>query len=119
MTTQLDGFRKQLNKLKNKGVDINPEEIVDEIQNPVIVEKPKLNEKLFLLTKQKVDNLLEDFRNFYAKKGCSLKVEVYIGKENSADTFTEKFEYDDKLKVIHTVEIGTKGKYEPVDCVGE
>ena len=30
------------------------------------------------------------------------------------------FVYEEKkLEVFHTVEIGTKGKYEPVDCVGE
>ncbi len=120
MATQLDNFKKQLDKLKAQGADIDPEQVLEEIKNPVIVEEPKFNENWFLLAKQKVENLLNDFHQFYGPKGCSLRVQVYIGKENSADTFTERFVYEEnKLEVIHTVEIGTKGKYEPVDCVGE
>lgn len=120
MATQLDNFKKQLNKLKAQGVDIDTEQLIKEIQNPVIKEEPKFNEEAFALAKIKINKLLDDYQNFYGLKGCTLKVEVYIGKENSADTFTENFPYvPNKLEVIHTVEIGTKGKYEPVDCVGE
>lgn len=122
MTTQLENFKVQLEKLKAKGVDIDTEQIVNEIKNPVIKEKEEsnFNKDNFDLARKKIDKLLDDFYSFYGPKGRSLKVQLYIGKENSADNFSEKFVYEDnKLEVIQIVEIGTKGKYEPVDYVGE
>ena len=120
MGTQLDSFKKQLEKLKAKGLDIDPEQVIYEIKNPVIKKEIEFNDNAFLVAKKKIDQLLEDFRSFYGPKGRTIKVEIYIGKEDSADTFTEKFPYEEnKIEVIHTVEIGTVGKYEPVDCVGE
>lgn len=119
MGSQLDSFKAQLEKLKAKGLDIDPDQVIEDIKNPVIkVKEPEFDDNSFLLARKKIDDLLNDYRGFYGPKGRTLKVEIYIGKENSADTFTEKFE-NGNIEVIHTVEIGTEGKYEPVDCVGE
>ena len=122
MSMKLDNFRSQLQKLVEKGVDLDPEQVIADILKPVVkskVKKPELDEGRWNLLTHKIENILKDYHDFYSKKGCTLKVLFYIGKDKSADTFTESFDYDSKLSVISTAEIGTEGKYEPVDCIGE
>ena len=70
--------------------------------------------KAFQLMKYKVATLLEDFEKFYGPKGRGLSIAIHVQKENSADRFSETFPYTDDLSIVHIVDIGTKGKYEPV-----
>ena len=114
-SNQLEVFRQRLEQLKEKGVDIDPDKVTEEIINPQIPEDTsdeERREKMYNLTVQKVLQLLEDFKGHYRQKGRKLKVIVRIEKENSADAFGEKFVYDEDVEVISMIEIGTKGKYE-------
>ena len=115
---KLENFKKQLNKLVEKGVDINPEQVIEDINKP-FEKKEEFNEFHWDLLKRKVESILGDYHDFYHEKGCSLKVLFYTSKQNSADTFTESFNYNKDMQVISTIEIGTEGKYIPVDCIGE
>lgn len=111
MAYQLESFKKQLEKLKAKGLDINLDEVLQEIENEQ--PKTKLDKRSFSMVELKMKSLLKDFQEVYGTEGRSLTVTIHIGKENSADTYTENFNYGN-YNVVHEVEIGTKGKYESV-----
>lgn len=115
----MDDFKKQLEELKRKGADIDPDAIIDEITSPPEVQiieafENSFDKHAFDLMKQKVMSLLDDFGSFYGPKGRNLSVAVHVQKDNSADRFSENFEYTDGLSIVHIVDIGTKGKYEPI-----
>ena len=114
-----DNFKKQLKKLKEKGIDINPEQVFADVNKPFKKKEIEFDEEHWQLLKMKMESILGDYYDHYRKKGCGLRVFFYIDKENSADTYTESFPYNKKLQVATSIEIGTKGKYEPVDCIGE
>ena len=61
-----------------------------------------------------MNELLDDYENFYKEKGRKLKIAIEIVKENSADKYGEKFVFSDDIHVISVIGIGTKGKYEKV-----
>jgi hypothetical protein len=112
-------FKAQLNELKRKGADIDPEKIIEDLVTPPTVQiveefEASFDKKAFQLLKMKVQKLLDDFENFYGPKGRGLSVALHIQKEDSADRYSETFPYTDKLSIVHIVDIGTKGKYEPV-----
>lgn len=116
----MEGIKKQLELLKRKGADVDPDAIIKDLTAPVPVHKVEkfessFDNEAFQLMKQKVIKLLEDFENFYGPKDRGLSIAMHVQKENSADRFSETFNYvPDKLSIVHIVDIGTKGKYEPV-----
>jgi hypothetical protein len=114
--TQLDNFRKHLNALKEKGVDINPDKVVDEVLAPP-TEAPKkdtFDRKRWAMLRTQLNKLLDDFEHFHGDKGRGIGVTVHITKPDNADRFTEKFEFDSNIILLSIQDIGTKGKYEPV-----
>ena len=118
MSYKLDNFKKQLDKLKDKGVEIDPDQVIADILKP-IEKKEEFNDWHWSLLERKVKSIMGDYKDFYHGKGCGLKVLFYVSKPDSADTFTESFDYNKDMQVISTVEIGTEGKYIPVDCIGD
>lgn len=121
MTTKgMEGFRQQLKALKEKGANIDPEEIIQELTVPPSKRKKEIfvesfDNKAFGLLREQVDKLLDDFENHYGPKDRGLSIAIHIQKANSADRYADTFNYiDGKLSIIHIVDIGTKGKYEPL-----
>ena len=119
MAEGMKQFKDQLNELKRRGADINPEEIIKDLITPpeaqVVDEfEVSFDKKVFGLLKEKVLKLLDDFENFYGPKGRGLSVAIHIQKENSADRYSETFPYTDTQSIVHIVDIGTKGKYEKI-----
>ena len=119
MGNDVAGFKKQLEELKRKGADIDPDAIISDLTKPPEVTtveefENSFDSKAFQLMKYKVATLLEDFEKFYGPKGRGLSIAIHVQKENSADRFSETFPYTDDLSIVHIVDIGTKGKYEPV-----
>jgi hypothetical protein len=119
--TKLDGFKtfkKQLNALKDGGMDIDPDKVIAEInagpKEIEVVKKGGFNEEHWKLLRSQLNKLLDDYQNFYSGKGRGIGVTVHITKENNADRFVEKYDYDTKMILLHVCDIGTKGKYEPV-----
>ena len=116
----MEGFKKQLKALKEKGADIDPEEIIQDLMTPAGEKKTEeyvesFDNKAFGLLREKVDALLDDFENHYGPKGRGLSIAIHIQKENSADRYADTFNYiDGQLSIVHIVDIGTKGKYEPL-----
>lgn len=121
----MEGFKKQLEELKRKGADIEPDEIIQDLTTPAPVQKVEefessFDRNAFQLLKQKAIKLLDDYENFYGPKGRGLSLAIHIQKENCADRFSETFNYiPDKLSIVHIVDIGTKGKYEKFDPEAE
>ena len=60
----------------------------------------------------KLSSLVKDYREFYGPKGRQLEIIVKIKKNNSADSFSESWVFNDLIKISQIIEIGTKGKYE-------
>ncbi len=115
----MEGFKKQLKALKSKGADIDPDAIIQDLTTPASVTtieefENSFDKKVFQILKQKVMKLLDDFEDFYGPKGRGLSIAIHIQKDNSADRYSETFPYTEKLSIVHIVDIGTKGKYEPV-----
>jgi hypothetical protein len=108
----------ELRELKKKldGMAANSSPVLPniEFESELEPEKTPFNEKTFKLAKGKIIRLLDDFENFYGPKGRGIKVSIHIVKENNADQAIEEFHYDEKTFVEHVVDIGIKGKYEPV-----
>lgn len=125
MSSDMDAFKKQLEELKRKGADIDPDEIIKEIttvpeQKAVEDFESSFDRQAFELMKQKVIKLLSDFENFYGPKGRGLSIAIHVQKENCADRFSETFNYiTDKLSIVHIVDIGTEGKYQKFDVEAE
>ena len=115
----MEGFKKQLKALKSKGADIDPDAIIQDLTTPAPVTtieefEKSFDKKVFQILKQKVMKLLDDFEDFYGPKGRGLSIAIHVQKDNSADRYSETFPYTEKLSIVHIVDIGTKGKYEPV-----
>ena len=115
----MEGFKKQLKALKSKGADIDPDAIIQDLTTPAPVTtieefENSFDKKAFQILKQKVMKLLDDFENFYGPKDRGLSIAIHVQKDNSADRYSETFPYTEKLSIVHIVDIGTKGKYEPV-----
>ncbi len=115
----MEGFKKQLKALKSKGADIDPDAIIQDLTTPASVTtieefEKSFDKKVFQILKQKVMKLLDDFEDFYGPKGRGLSIAIHVQKDNSADRYSETFPYTEKLSIVHIVDIGTKGKYEPV-----
>ena len=117
----MEGFKKQLKALKEKGADIDPEEIINDLRTPAPKEKVEdfkesFDKKAFDLMRRKINKLLDDFENHYGPKDRGLSVAIHIQKENSADRYAETFNYiQDKLSIVHIVDIGIKGVTEIFD----
>ena len=92
--SQLDAFRMKLEELRKRGVDIDPDNVVEQIINaPQEIAKLKEEEKeelMFALAKEKIDKLLEDFFSFYRPKGRRLRVAVEIVKDDAAGAENER-----------------------------
>lgn len=115
----MKAFRKQLEELKRKGADVDVDKIIEDLTTPPAVQvaeefQSTFDAKAFVLLKEKVIKLLEDFEGFYGPKGRGLSVAIHVQKNNSADRYSETFPYTDNISIVHIVDIGTKGKYEPV-----
>ena len=120
----MEGFKKQLEELKRRGANIDPDAIVADLttlpENQVEKFESSFDRKAFQLMKQKVIKLLEDFENFYGPKGRGLSVAMHVQKDDAADRFSETYNYiPDKLSIVHIVDIGSKGKYEKFDVEAE
>ncbi len=117
----MEGFKKQLEELKRKGADIDPDAIVAEVTQPPEMHKvdqfkSSFDSDAFALMKEKVIKLLDDFENFYGPKGRGLSIAMHIQKPNCADRFSETFDYiPDKLSIVHIVDIGEKGRTDKFD----
>ena len=112
-------FKAQLDELKRKGADIDPDKIIEDLVTPPTVQiveefEASFDKKAFQLLKMKVEKLLGDFEDFYGPKGRGISIAIHVQKDDSADRYSETFPYTDKLSIVHIVDIGTKGKYEPV-----
>jgi hypothetical protein len=119
MSGNMKQFKDQLQELKRKGADIDPEEIIKDLTTPPTIQvvdefEISFDKQVFGLLKEKVMKILEDFESFYGPKGRGLSVAIHIQKENSADRYSETFPYTENQSIVHIVDIGTKGKYEPV-----
>ena len=120
MTKGMEGFRQQLTALKEKGADIEPEEIIQDLMTPAGEKKTEeymesFDKKAFGLLREQVGKLLDDFENHYGPKDRGLSIAIHIQKKDSADRYADTFNYiDGKLSIVHIVDIGTKGKYEPI-----
>ncbi len=116
----MKGFKEQLNRLKEKGANIDPDEIVQDLIAPAGTKKTEeyvesFDNKAFGIMRRQIEKLLDDFENFYGPKGRGLSVAIHVSKENSADKYADTFNYiDGQLSIVHIVDIGTKGKYEPI-----
>jgi hypothetical protein len=125
MGSDMDAFKKQLEELKRKGANIDPDQIVSDMttlpEQKVVEEfESSFDRKAFQLMKQKVIKLLEDYEKFYGPKGRGLSVAMHVQKDDCADRFSETFNYiPDKLSIVNIVDIGTKGKYEGFDVEAE
>jgi len=118
MSTKLDNFRMKLEELRKRGVDIDPDNVVEQIikapEELAKLDKEEREELMFALAKEKVDKLLEDFFSFYRPKGRRLRVAIEIVKDDCADKYGERFVFSDNMSVISVIGIGTKGKYEKI-----
>ncbi len=118
----MNTFRAKLEELKKKGADVDPDAIIADLTTPPttqVVEtfEESFDKMAFAVMKEKVIKLLDDFEKFYGPKGRGLSIALHVQKENSADRFSESFPYTDKLSIVNIVDIGTKGKYSPVEIV--
>lgn len=115
-----EGFKKQLQALKEKGADIDPNAIINEIITPPEKKEQeefeKFDRKAFELMRKQIDKLLDDFENHYGPKGNGLSVAIHVQKENCADRYADHYPFvPDKLSLVHIVDIGKKGVHEPFD----
>ena len=79
---------------------------VEEREEKKVVKKVDMNETIFKMMRQKVDQLLDDYMSYYYPKGGrSIKVTVEIGKETGTDWHSEELEYSDTMRVEHKVRI--------------
>ncbi len=74
--------------------------------------KIKIDETPLNAAINKLNNLINDYKEFYGPKGRQLEVIVKIKKNHSADSFSESWVFNDLIKITQFIEIGTKGKYE-------
>lgn len=113
---KLESFKLRLEELKEQGIDVNPDNIVNEViieskrhaEEQAKEEKDAEDEKFFIMVKSKIDDILDDYFNHYRPKGRKLKVMLEVVKENCADKYGEKFTYSDNFQVISVIGIGTK-----------
>ena len=121
MSKGFEDFKKHLVALKEKGVDIEPNDIINDLTSPP---KPKEKEeyedsfdrKAFGLLRRRVEKLLDDFENHYGPKGNGLSLAIHVQKENCADRYADHYPFvEDKLTLVHIVDIGKKGVHEPFD----
>ncbi len=100
----IEGFRKQLKALKEKGANIDPEEIIQELTVPPSkrkkeVFKESFDRKAFRLLREKVDKLLDDFENHYGPKDRGLSIAIHVQKKDSADRYADTFNYIDGTRI--------------------
>ena len=115
MMADLDGFKKQLEKLKEStGVDFDTNKIVESVQS---TPEKAFDKEAFIMARIQLDALVKGFEDYYAAKGRGLRVTVEITKEDSADTHGERWVFGDGIEVMSIIQIGTKGKYQPVEAI--
>ena len=118
----LEQFKLQLERLKDQGVDIDPQKITEDVvrsqrereEDLKKLSQEERDQKCFDLAVTKVIQLMNDWYHHYREKGRRLNTIVRIEKDDSADAYGEKYVFDEKMQVINMIEIGTKGKYEKV-----
>ena len=83
---------------------------MNEVENVVSVMDEDDVDELFDMAKKKIDNLINDYVEYYKPKGKGhgLEVSIKITKPNFDYEHNEVMEYRDNLKVFFTVEVGTK-----------
>jgi hypothetical protein len=121
MTKDFNDFRKQLNELRNKGANIDPDKVIEELTKPVPEKVKEIYEdsfdrKAWKLMRRQINKLLDDFENFYGPKGRGLSVAIHVQKEGCADRYADHYPYiPDKLSIVHIVDIGSKKRYDKID----
>lgn len=121
--SQLDSFRKQLEKLKESTeLDINIDKIVSSISEQQKGDKPesKLDRESLIMARIHLDSLIRDYELYHGPRGKKLELIVRIIKENAADQVGEQWVFGDgRITVKKFEQIGTKGKYQKVNAIHE
>lgn len=118
--TQLDGFKTQLNKLKNDtGLDIDIDKIIEKVQETPEQEKDYLDREALIMARIKIDSIIKDYEDFYGPRDRGIEINIKITKDNPADQVGEQWVFGEKqkVKVRRFEQIGIKGKHEPFKAI--